>query len=139
MEDNEKNILGISDIQNNVYGGESNFNKYMKKSLFKILTYYDADGLKLFPIKLEIFNIELNKSGGCTLTDQNKTVFEYIPKLADYFNLPDNKLIKFKVRNYKSKNNNCGLVNLEIVTCSLKTTCQISTKIHHFITIKRKI
>ena len=37
---------------------------------------------------------------------------QYIPKLANYFNLPDNNLVKFKIINYKSKNNNCGLVCL---------------------------
>ena len=112
MNDNDKNIMSITDIQNYVYSGYANFNKNMKKSLFKILSSYEADGLKLFPIKLEIFNIEFNKSGGCNSTDQNKIVFEYIPKLANYFNLPDNNLVKFKIINYKSKNNNCGLVCL---------------------------
>ena len=110
MLDNNNEVKSISNNQNFTFEGMNKFNSLMKKSMFKMLSAYDAEGLILYPTNLEILNIEINNSDGCNNTGQHKIIFEYIPKLADHFNLPDHKLIKFKINNYKSKNNNCGLV-----------------------------
>ena len=123
MTDNDNYVRSISDIQNYIFGGESKFNSEIKKAIFKMLSAYDADGIILYQTNLEILNIEINKIGGCNLTDQHKIIYKYISKLADHFNLPDHKLIKFKINNYKSKNNNCGLV------CLIRATGNKANKI----------
>ena len=74
---------------------------------------YDADGLIIYPTNLEIMNIVVNKTRGCNKSNQIKSTSKYILNICKYFKLTDTKLIKYKLINHHSKNNNCGIACLK--------------------------
>ena len=98
----------------------------LKRIIREFSGNYEAVNIKLDMLKA--FLIESEKNGGCQNGKHDKINNSgFIPNIGEYINIPNElfndkrarKIIKIKIINPLSKNNNCGLVCL-IKSCGLK-------------------